>query len=185
MIKYVFVWCCFFAAISCGNKKKDVDTQPAQQEIKNADFGELYQYYHSDPKTLDQKEENTIIEYAGDKNLECVRTRSGVYIANHQVGQGDSLKWGDPISVHYSGYFLNGELFDSSIKRGTPISFRVGSMIAGWNEALPFLKVGSKATFIIPSHMAYGKKGFEGFVGPDEILLFDIEILEKRNQKQR
>jgi FKBP-type peptidyl-prolyl cis-trans isomerase len=169
--------------VSCKDKKeitKDSDSVPT----KNIDIGGLYQYYHSNPVTLEQKEENSIIDFAADNNMEAVRTRSGIYIVNHTEGAGDSIKWGDPIKVHYRGYFMNDQEFDSSIKRGKPISFRVGSMVPGWNEAIPFLMEGSKATFIIPSHMGYGKRGFPGFVGPDEILIFDIEILEKMNQNK-
>jgi len=169
--------------ISC-KEKKEVSNVVAAVPQKNIDIGGLYQYYHSDPITLEQKEENRIIDFAMDNNMEAERTRSGIYIVNHVVGAGDSIKWGDPITVHYRGYFMNGKEFDSSINRGKPISFKVGTMVSGWNEALPFLMEGSKATFIIPSHMGYGKKGFPGFVGPDEILVFDIEILEKVNQNK-
>lgn len=167
---------------ACSEKKKG--TENTSTVDKEADFGSLYQYYHSEPKTLEQIEENKIIEYLAENNLEAVRTRSGVYIANHQVGSGDSILWGDPIRVDYKGYFMDGKEFDSSYKRNKPIEFRVGSMVAGWNEAIPFLKIGSKATFVLPSHMGYGKKGFPGFVGPDQILLFDIDILASLKKKQ-
>ena len=169
--------------IACKNKKEETPAEEAVQ-LPDADIGGLYQYYHSNPTTLEQKEENQIIEYAADRNMSAVRTRSGVYIANHLEGKGDSVKWGDPIVVHYKGYFLDGKEFDSSIRKGEPIRFRVGSMVAGWNEAFPFLKIGSKATLLIPSHMGYGKRGFPGFVEPDQILLFDVEILDEGNKKQ-
>lgn len=183
MNKYILAFLIFSFCYSC--KEKPDHIEPPEELIsKNADIGGLYQYYHSNPSTLDQKDENKIIEYAADHNMDAVRTRSGVYIANHIEGTGDSVRWGDPIKVHYKGYFLEGQEFDSSIKRGTPISFRVGSMIAGWNEALPYLNIGSKATFLVPSHLGYGKRGFEGFVGPDKILLFDIEILNEKNENE-
>ena len=152
----------FFVFLVCHSCKEKATTKVIDKPeiVQEADIGGLYQYYHSNPKTLEQKEENRIIEYAADNNMEAVRTRSGVYVANHMVGKGDSVKWGDPISAHYKGYFMDGQEFDSSIKSGKPIKFRVGSMVAGWNEALPFLNIGSKATFLIPSHMGYGKRGF-------------------------
>ncbi len=172
-----------FISYSCKNKTATNEVSETKS-TNEADVSALYQYYHSNPTTLEQTEENKIIDYAADNNFDAIRTRSGVYIANHIVGKGDSVKWGDPIKVHYKGYFLDGQEFDSSIKRGVPIEFRVGSMVAGWNEAFPFLKMGSKATFLIPSHMGYGKRGFPGFVGPDEILLFDVEILEDGNENK-
>ena len=182
MKKYIILF--LMVSLASCKEKKTIESNSDLKAAKNVDFEGLYQYYHSNPETLEQREENKIIEFAGDNNMEAVRTRSGIYIANHIVGKGDSIAWGDQLKVHYRGYFMDGEEFDSSIKREKPITFRVGSMVAGWNEALPFLLEGSKATFIIPSHMGYGKRGFEGFVGPDEILLFDIEILEKMNQKK-
>ena len=184
MTKYIFLFCIgFLLCASCSEKKKDAENSVKTND-READFGSLYQFYHSDPKTLEQKDENRIIEYLAENNMEAVRTRSGVYIANHIVGSGDSILWGDPIRVDYKGYFLDGKEFDSSYKRNKPIEFRVGSMVSGWNEALPFLQIGSKATFILPSHMGYGKKGFPGFVGPDEILLFDMDILASLKKKQ-
>lgn len=174
ILLFLLVALCF----SCKEKKigsKEVILESANK----ADFGDLYQYYHANPNTLAQKEENKIIEYAADNNMEAVRTISGIYITDHAEGAGDSVRWGDPITVHYRGYFLDGQEFDSSLKKDKPISFRVGTMVAGWNEALPYLKVGSKATFLIPSHMGYGEKGFPGFIDPNKILIFDIEILSK------
>lgn len=181
MSKYILLILSIFISLSCKDRAAPKEN-PEIVETPDADIGGLYQYYHSNPKTLEQREENKIIEYAADKNMNAERTRSGVFIANHMVGKGDSVRWGDPITVHYKGYFMNGEEFDSSIKKDKPISFRVGSMVAGWNEAFPFLRVGSKATLIIPSHMGYGKRGFPGFVGPDEILVFDVEILHEGNK---
>ncbi len=182
MNKYILLLIIVSINFSCKDKavqKNDIENIATE----DADFSELYQYYHSNPKTLEQREENEIIEYAADNNMDAVRTRSGVYIARHVVGDGDSIKWGDPITVNYRGYFLDGKEFDSSYKREKPIRFRVGSMVPGWNEAFPFLKIGSKATFIIPSHMGYGKRGFPGFVEPDQILIFDVEILTEENEK--
>lgn len=164
---------------SCKPKNNTPLSEPHTAiNTKKADLGDLYQYYHSTPVTLDQKDENTIIEYIADKNIETVRTKSGVYIHTIAEGRGEQIKWGDEITVDYKGYFLDSQKFDSSYDRGEPISFRVGNMNAGWNEALPFLKKGTKATLLIPSHMGYGKRGFPGFVGPDKILLFDIEIFD-------
>lgn len=176
MNKYILLILIVSICFSCKNKQSP-DKVKEVESITNLDIGGLYRYYHSNPTTLEQKEENTIIELLADSNQDAVRTQSGIYITKHIVGTGDSIKWGDPITVHYRGYFMDGQEFDSSIKKGKPISFRVGSMVAGWNEALPYLNLGSKATFVIPSHMGYGKRGFPGFVGPDKILLFDIEVI--------
>ena len=184
MMKHIIYITFSFIAltISCKNQQPD-DSRATTQESKKthpADLGGLYQYYHSTPKTLDQREENTIIEYLADKNLDAERTKSGVYIHTIEKGDGDPVKWGDPISVDYRGKFLNGKEFDSSYSRNAPIKFRVGTMNAGWNEALPYLHRGTKAILYLPSHMGYGKKGFPGYVGSDEILIFEVDILKNQ-----
>lgn len=165
---------------SCKQTHENQEVSPPHAaSSQRADLGELYKYYHSNPTTLDQKEENLIIEYLGDKGMSATRTKSGVYIHISKEGTGEQVKWGDPLSVDYKGYFLDGRGFDSSYERGEPISFRVGNMNAGWNEALPFLKRGSMATLLIPSHMGYGQKGFPGYVDPNTIILFDVDIKDE------
>jgi FKBP-type peptidyl-prolyl cis-trans isomerase len=170
------------ALASCGDNNKQkapLSNNETTKKVTPADLGDLYQYYHANPNTLDQKDENTLIEYAADKNISAIRTKSGVYIQTHKEGQGEQVKWGDKISVDYKGYTLDGKEFDSSYGRGEPITFRVGNMNAGWNEALPYLKRGTKATFLIPSHMGYGKKGFPGYIDPDTNIAFDVQVLEE------
>ena len=167
---------------SCKNNNKVKEqnkTETISNKVTEAELGDLYQYYHANPITLDQKDENTLIEYAADKNITAIRTSSGVYIQTHKEGNGEQVKWGDKISVDYKGYTLDGSEFDSSYGRGEPITFRVGNMNAGWNEALPYLKRGTKATLLLPSHMGYGKKGFPGYIDPDTNIAFDVEVLEE------
>jgi len=144
-----------------------------------ADLGMLYQYYHASPSSLEQRDENTLIEYMAEQGLTPERTRSGVYIIHKSKPSKDLIKWGERLSVDYKGYFLDGEIFDSSYKRGKPLKFRVGQMIPGWNEALLSLSRGSKATLLIPSHLAYGKRGMGKIVPADANLAFDIEILDE------
>lgn len=171
-----------FSIVSCKNKSEaptKVTIEAPNKKVSEAELGDLYQYYHANPSTLDQKDENTLIEYAADKNITAIRTSSGVYIQTHKEGNGEQVKWGDKISVDYKGYTLDGKEFDSSYGRGEPITFRVGNMNAGWNEALPYLKRGTKATLLLPSHMGYGKKGFPGYIDPDTNIAFDVEVLEE------
>jgi len=144
-----------------------------------ADLGVLYQYYHTSPSTLEEKDENTLITYLADHNYDAQRTISGVYIVMKETGTGPAIKWGDPIKTDYKGTFLDGKEFDSSYKRGKPLAFRVGQMIPGWNEALLTRRKGDKFLLLIPSHMAYGKRGFPGAVPPDSNLMFDISVLDE------
>lgn len=167
--------------MGCKQTKNDSSASEQKDDKVNlrqeTDFGQLYQYYIANPTTLEQKDQNAIIEYAADQNLNCIKSVSGVFICNLERTQSDSLKWGQKISVHYKGYFLDGGEFDSSYKRNKPLEFRIGSMIPGFNEGLLYLSAGSKATLIIPSHLGYGKKGFGELVGPDKILVFDVDVL--------
>lgn len=92
-------------------------------------------------------------------------------------GSGDMPKPEDSVTVHYAGKLIDGTEFDSSIKRGQPATFRVGGVIAGWTEALTKMKVGSKWQLFIPSDLAYKEMGKPPQIGPNAVLLFDVELL--------
>ncbi|NRB51961.1 MAG: FKBP-type peptidyl-prolyl cis-trans isomerase [Saprospiraceae bacterium] len=137
----------------------------------------------SDTNLLGQ-ERNEIVNHLIDQKKDMDFTNSGLFYRILEPGEGDLLKWADYIKVHYRGYFLNGKEFDSSYQRGDPISFYIGNMIPGWNEGLQLLSPGAKASFIVPSHLAYGEKGFtlggdQFLVPPNTIIAFDLEVLEK------
>ncbi|HMT35931.1 MAG TPA: FKBP-type peptidyl-prolyl cis-trans isomerase, partial [Chitinophagaceae bacterium] len=83
------------------------------------------------------------------------------------------------VKVHYKGYKLNGEKFDSSYDRNEPIDFPLSGVIKGWTEGIPMLEEGGKGTLLIPSHLAYGQNGPPGSkIGPNEVLLFDVELIQ-------
>lgn len=83
----------------------------------------------------------------------------------------------DTVVVHYTGTLLSGKKFDSSVDRGSPATFGVGQVIPGWTEVLQLMKPGDKWAVVIPSELAYGKRGAGGLIGPDEVLLFDVELI--------
>lgn len=95
------------------------------------------------------------------------------------VGNGQELKNGDTVEVHYSGTFLDGRKFDSSYDRGQPFSFTVGAgnVIKGWDEGLIGMKTGGKRQLIIPSDLAYGAAGSPGAIPPNTPLAFEIELI--------
>ncbi len=76
--------------------------------------------------------------------------------------------------------FADGGEFDNSYKRGNPIDFPLGmgNVIAGWDEGIQLLKVGDKARFVVPSHLAYGSQGAGDVIPPNATLVFDIELME-------
>ncbi len=108
-----------------------------------------------------------------------IQTESGLQVKIHQEGIGPFPKPGDMITAHYTGKLLDGSVFDSSVKRGTPFSFEIGTgqVIKGWDEGFQLLKRGAKASFIIPADLAYGDRGM-GSIPPNSVLIFDVELIE-------
>lgn len=93
-------------------------------------------------------------------------------------GKGASPKATDRVKVHYTGTLLNGEVFDSSVKRGEPATFQVDQVIAGWTQALQKMKVGDKWKLFIPPELGYGKRGAGAKIEPGMALIFEVELLE-------
>lgn len=116
---------------------------------------------------------------AENKNKPGVKTTaSGLQYEVVTEGTGPMPKATDKVKVHYEGRLIDGTVFDSSIKRGQPISFPLNGVIPGWTEGLQLMKVGSKYRFYIPSNLAYGENGFAGSpIGPNATLIFDVELL--------
>lgn len=85
--------------------------------------------------------------------------------------------YGTAVTVHYTGMFLDGRVFDSSVRRGEPATFSVGQVIEGWNEALMTMRRGEKRTLIIPPELGYGKRGYPGVIPPDSFLVFEVELI--------
>jgi FKBP-type peptidyl-prolyl cis-trans isomerase FkpA len=83
----------------------------------------------------------------------------------------------DVVKVHYTGTFIDGKVFDSSVERGEPISFPLNRVIAGWTEGLQLMSVGSKYHFVIPWKIAYGEAGRPGSIPKYSVLQFDVELI--------
>jgi peptidylprolyl isomerase len=99
------------------------------------------------------------------------------------VGTGNEATPGRTVSTHYVGVaFSSGEEFDSSWNRGTPLDFRVGvgQVIRGWDQGLLGMKVGGRRRLEIPSALAYGASGAGSAIGPDEALIFVVDLLDVR-----
>lgn len=107
------------------------------------------------------------------------KTPSGLRIRIDKPGEGPNVKAGQAATVHYTGMFPDGRVFDSSVRRNDPFTFVVGQgrVIPGWDEALQHLNKGAKATVILPPELAYGQYGAGGMIPPNAILKFEIEVL--------
>ena len=102
---------------------------------------------------------------------------SGLQIKMIQEGKGRQPKSTDTVVVHYRGRLIDGKEFDSSYKRGQPAEFPLNRVIKGWTEGLQLLKEGGKAELYIPSSLGYGSQGAGGAIGPDEALIFEVELV--------
>ena len=102
-----------------------------------------------------------------------VTTASGLQYRILTAGTGPKPGVDDTVKVHYTGTLLDGTEFDSSVRRGEPVTFPVSGVIPGWVEALQLMPVGSKWELVIPSDLAYGPGGAGGLIGPNAVLKFD------------
>ena len=82
------------------------------------------------------------------------------------------------VKVHYHGYLPDGTVFDSSVQRGEPATFGLNQVIPGWREGIPLMQVGAKYRFTVPPHLAYGARGAPPKIGPNQTLMFDVELFE-------
>jgi FKBP-type peptidyl-prolyl cis-trans isomerase len=105
------------------------------------------------------------------------KTKSGLAYRVLKPGTGKQPKATDTVLVHYSGWTLDGKLFDSSVMRGQPLTFRLDQVIKGWTEGLQLMKVGEKTRFWIPADLAYGEKPTRPGA-PAGMLVFDVELLD-------
>jgi FKBP-type peptidyl-prolyl cis-trans isomerase FklB len=104
-------------------------------------------------------------------------TDSGLQYRELESGDGATPAADDSVEVHYEGKLIDGTVFDSSYERGEPVSFQVGQVIEGWQEALQLMSVGDTWEVVIPSDLAYGDQG-QGPIGPHETLIFKVELLD-------
>ena len=127
------------------------------------------------PKSLEVIEKLTSIMESGPTRT----TESGLIIADKVVGMGDEASAGQMVSVNYTGSFIDGTQFDTSVGR-YPFSFPLGEgeVIKGWDEGVAGMKVGGKRILIIPPELGYGDQGAGEVIPPNAILIFEIELLE-------
>lgn len=115
-------------------------------------------------------------ENAGKQGVKT--TASGLQYEVLTKGEGATPTANDKVTVNYRGTLVDGTEFDSSYKRGEPVSFPVSGVIAGWTEALQLMKEGDKFRLVIPSDLAYGERGAGQLIGPGSTLVFEVELIK-------
>lgn len=115
---------------------------------------------------------------ANSKKEGVITLESGLQYQVMTEGAGVKPNINSTVTTHYHGTTIDGTVFDSSVERGSPASFPVNGVIAGWTEALQLMPLGSKWRLFVPSNLAYGERGAGGDIGPHATLIFEVELLE-------
>jgi FKBP-type peptidyl-prolyl cis-trans isomerase len=141
-----------------------------------AEVTERQQGQQQEISSANLQEAETFLE--SNRNREGVtETSNGLQYEVVTQGDGDTPTLDDVVSVHYKGSFLDGTIFESSYDTGTPAVFPLGSIIEGWKEGLQLMQVGSTYRFFIHPDLAYGEQGAGDSIGPNKLLIFEIELL--------
>ncbi len=123
-----------------------------------------------------QKSAEFLVE--NQKNEGVVTLPDGLQYKVITAGSGVPPMATDQVKVNYKGTFIDGKVFDSSYDRNEPIVFGVDQVIPGWTEALQLMQPGAKWMLFVPPSLAYGEKGAGGVIGPNQALIFEVELIE-------
>ena len=163
-----------------GQAIQDVFTDTALK-LSKQEAGEFLNNHFS---KLQAKEHEGVI-MAGQDYLTANGKKDGITTLDSGLqyeilskGEGEKPKLDSTVTTHYHGTTIDGKVFDSSVERGTPASFPVNGVIAGWTEALQLMPMGSKWRLFVPSDLAYGERGAGPDIGPHSTLIFDVELLD-------
>ena len=169
----------------------DVDAESMARGLKDAMGGvapalpdqEIQQRFatvrqESAKKIVEKNKKDGEAFLAKNKGEKGVKTTvSGLQYKVITAGKGKQPTAEDTVTVNYRGTLIDGTEFDSSYKRNQPATFPVKGVIAGWTEALPLMKEGSKWMLYIPANLAYGERGAGNMIGPNSTLVFEVELL--------
>ncbi len=150
-----------------GDKAKAFDAAKAFEEFNKS---------KADRIKKEKEKEHKILK---DLSKGFLKTSSGLLYKFEKENNSQKPSNGNKVKVHYKGMLLDGTVFDSSFKRNQPIEFTlgIGQVIKGWDEGISLLGIGDKASFIIPSDLAYGASGAGGIIPPNATLVFEVELI--------
>ena len=138
-----------------------------------------YEYFQNQRNDMFEnvKKEGADFLIENGKRPEVTTTASGLQYEVLTAAEGPKPTATTSVTVHYVGKLLNGDMFDSSVDRGEPISFPLNRVIPGWTEGLQLMSTGAKYRFFIPEDLAYGSRGAGGAIPPYSTLIFDVELI--------
>jgi len=178
------------AALKAGLDDAFTDKAPklddaAREEIKNTVARKMQerQIQQREEQATKNKEEGAKFLEENAKREGVKSTASGLQYEVITEGKGKHPKASDTVTVHYKGTLINGEEFDSSYGRGQPVSFPLANVIPGWTEGVQLMTPGSKYKLYIPSDLGYGERGAGVKIGPNQVLIFEVELLSIGEEK--
>jgi FKBP-type peptidyl-prolyl cis-trans isomerase FklB len=171
----------FLQGIQHGHAGDDATKRMTRDEIQQALMTYQQQLQEEQSKQVEElasknKEAGKTFLAENGKRDGVKTTDSGLQYEVLEEGTGDKPAETDTVKVHYTGELISGEVFDSSRERGEPVTFALNQVIPGWTEGLQLMSEGSRYKLYIPSDLAYGPGGNRA-IGPDETLVFDVELL--------
>ncbi|MCW5519153.1 peptidylprolyl isomerase [Aureitalea sp. L0-47] len=167
-------------SVAQGDTLQKVEIERVGEEAKNWNAVEAFRQFNGAKAEREAAAKRAQEDLLTSISEGFEQTESGLRYQIIQEGNGTKPNAGQTVAVHYKGMLPEGQEFDNSYKRGNPIEFPVGTgqVIAGWDEGIQLLKVGDKARFVIPSHLAYGSRGAGGVIPPNATLVFDVELMD-------
>ena len=167
-------------SISQNDEIISVDINAVGEKAKAFDPAQAFEDFNKSKADRIKKEKEKELKILNDLSKGFSKTSSGLLYKFEKENNLEKPVSGNKVKVHYKGMLLDGTVFDSSYKRNQPIEFTlgIGQVIKGWDEGISLLGLGDKATFIIPSELAYGQSGAGGVIPPNATLVFDVELVE-------
>ena len=166
-------------SISQNDEIISVKINAVGDKAKAFDAAKAFEDFNKSKADRIKKEKENELKMLKDLSKGFSKTSSGLLYKFEKENNSYKPSNGNKVKVHYKGMLLDGTVFDSSFKRNQPIEFTlgVGQVIKGWDEGISLLGIGDKASFIIPSDLAYGASGAGGVIPPNATLIFEVELI--------
>ena len=156
-----------------------VKINPVGDKANSFDAVKAFENFNKSKEYRIKEQKEKEFKLLNDLSKGYSKTSSGLLYKFDLENKTEKAKSGNKVKVHYKGMLLDGTVFDSSYKRNEPIEFAlgIGQVIKGWDEGISLLGIGDKASFIIPSELAYGEAGAGGVIPPNATLVFEVELI--------